>query len=95
MDGGLNFRWPLGLRLSLTHGVTFVPQARFLPVTSRSVSRAPRRWPARWKPRLLSRPAFALNHPKKTPLRPEEAVSAKAPAADNLSFKVFVGILAA
>src|SRR5947208_14595957 len=86
---------PLGWALSTTQGVTFVPQAWFVPVTSRSVSRAPAPWPARWKPRLLSRLASALNQPKKTPLEPAEAVRAKVPEADSLSFKVVVGTLAA
>src|SRR4051812_18782113 len=97
MAGGLNFRWPLGLSLSTIQGVTFVPQAWFVPVTSRSVSRAPAPWPARWKPRLLSRPPAwsPLNQPKKTPLEPAEAVRAKVPDADSLSFNVRVGILAA
>src|SRR2546423_258099 len=41
MAGGRVFRCPLGWALSTTQGVTFVPQAWFMPVTSRSVSRAP------------------------------------------------------
>ena len=66
-----------------------------MPVTSRSVNRAPAPWPARWKPRLLSRPASELNQPKKTPLEPADSVRAKVPDADSLSARVRVGILAA
>src|SRR6266576_6307207 len=97
MAGGRVFRWPGGWDLSLIQGVTFVPQAWFVPVTRRSVSRAPTPWPARWKPRLVSRPPAwsPLNQPKKTPLEPDEAVRAKVPEAVSGSFRVLGGILAA
>src|SRR5688572_33471376 len=105
MDVGRNFLpSPLGLDLSTTHGVIFVPQAWLVAVTSWNVIRAPLPSPAKRKPREFCRPASAasaspsrsaLNQPKNAPLDPAVAVIANVPDALSLSFNVFGVIVAA
>src|SRR5438046_1775508 len=96
MDVGRIFRpAPIGLVLSTIHGVTFVPHAWFVPVTSCTASRAPEPWPESRIPKLFCRPPSAmpaLNQPKKSPLDPPDAVSANVPEALRRSFKVLTGI---
>src|SRR6476659_416664 len=99
MEVGRNFRpSSFVLVLSTIQGVILVPHAWFVAVTNWNVSRAPDPWPESRMPRLFclpSSPPSPLNHPKKTPLEPDDAVIANVPEALRCSCNVLAEIRSA